>query len=50
MQLTSRMNFAERDFVTDCFHVVKLVIDVLQYLRIKYRWEAIEKKSTNFNS
>jgi transposase len=31
--------------VTDRFHVVKLVLEALQHLRIQYRWEAIEKEN-----
>ena len=44
MQLASRMVFPEAYLVTDRFHVVKLVLEALQHLRIKYRWEEIEKK------
>lgn len=42
MQLASRMCFPESYLVTDRFHVVKLIMEALQHLRIKYRWEAIE--------
>ena len=45
MQLASRMAFPEASLVTDRFHVVKLVLEALQHLRIKYRWEAIEKEN-----
>ena len=45
MQLASRMVFPEASLVTDRFHVVKLVLEALQHLRIKYRWEAIEKEN-----
>lgn len=45
MQLASRMCFAESYLVTDRFHVVKLVMEALQHLRIKYRWEEIEKEN-----
>lgn len=45
MQLASRMCFPESNLVTDRFHVVKLVMDALQHLRIKYRWEEIEKEN-----
>jgi transposase len=34
MQLASRMCFPESNLVTDRFHVVKLVMDALQHLRI----------------
>ncbi|TDE06044.1 DDE transposase [Flavobacterium sandaracinum] len=45
MQLASRMAFPEASIVTDRFHVVKLVLEALQHLRIKYRWEEIEKEN-----
>lgn len=45
MQLASRMVFPEASIVTDRFHVVKLVLEALQHLRIKYRWEEIEKEN-----
>ena len=45
MQLASRMCFTESYLVTDRFHVVKLVMEALQHLRIKYRWEEIEKEN-----
>ena len=45
MQLASRMCFPESYLVTDRFHVVKLIMEALQHLRIKYRWEEIEKEN-----
>lgn len=45
MQLASKMCFPECYLVTDRFHVVKLVMEALQHLRIKYRWEEIEKEN-----
>lgn len=45
MQLASRMCFPESYLVTDRFHVVKLVMEAMQHLRIKYRWEEIEKEN-----
>jgi transposase len=45
MQLASRMCFPESSLVTDRFHVVKLIMKGLQHLRIKYRWEEIEKEN-----
>jgi hypothetical protein len=44
MQLVSRV-FPESYLVTDRFHVVKLIMEALQHLRIKYRWEEIEKET-----
>lgn len=45
MQAASRMCFSESYLVTDRFHVVKLVMEALQHLRITYRWEEIEKEN-----
>lgn len=45
MQLASKMCFPESHLVTDRFHVVKLVMEALQHLRVKYRWEEIEKEN-----
>lgn len=45
MQLASRVSFPKSYLVTDRFHVVKLVLDALQHLRVKYRWEEIEKEN-----
>lgn len=44
-QLASKMCFPESHLVTDRFHVVKLVMEALQHLRVKYRWEEIEKEN-----
>ncbi len=45
MQAASRMCFPESTLVTDRFHVVKLIMEALQHVRIKYRWEEIEKEN-----
>ena len=45
MQLSARLCFPQADLVTDRFHVVKLILEALQHLRIKYRWEEIEKEN-----
>lgn len=45
MQLASRICFPEASLVTDRFHVVKLVMDALQHVRIKYRWNEIEAEN-----
>lgn len=45
MQVASRMCFPESTLVTDRFHVVKLIMEALQHLRIKYRWKEIEKEN-----
>ena len=45
MQSASRMCFPSSDLITDRFHVVRLVLEALQHLRIKYRWEEIENEN-----
>jgi transposase len=45
MEFASRMSFPNASLVTDRFHVVKLVLEALQHLRINYRWEAIDKEN-----
>ena len=45
MEFASRMSFPNAQLVTDRFHVVKLVLEALQHLRIKYRWEATDKEN-----
>ena len=37
--------FPAAALVTDRFHVVKLILDSLQHLRVKYRWEELEKEN-----
>jgi transposase len=45
MQLASKICFPASILVTDRFHVVKLVMEAMQHLRIKYRWQEIEKEN-----
>ena len=45
MEFASRMSFPNASLVTDRFHVVKLVLEALQHLRIKYRWEATDQEN-----
>jgi len=47
MEAAVRICFPNAKIVTDRFHVVKLVLDGLQHLRVKFRWEAIEKENKN---
>lgn len=42
MELAARESFPKATLVTDRFHVVRLAIEALQHLRIKYRWQAID--------
>ena len=39
------MCFPQCHLITDRFHVVKLVNEALQHLRVKYRWQEIEKEN-----
>ena len=45
MALASRLCFPKSELVTDRFHVVKLVNEAMQHLRVKYRWEAIDEEN-----
>lgn len=41
MHLAASTLFPKARLVTDRFHVVKLILEALQKIRIDYRWEAI---------
>ncbi len=45
MKLIVKTCFPKAIQVTDRFHVQKLALDALQDIRIKYRWDAIEKEN-----
>jgi transposase len=45
MSLSVEQSFGKSSQVTDRFHVVKLVYEALQHLRIKLRWEAIDAEN-----
>jgi len=45
MESASERCFPNAQLVTDRFHVVRLVSDALQHVRIKYRWEAIKSEN-----
>lgn len=45
MESASEKCFPNAKLVTDRFHVVRLVSDALQHVRIKYRWEAIKSEN-----
>lgn len=47
MELAVKTCFINATRVTDRFHVSKLVIDALQHIRVKYRWDAIEKENND---
>lgn len=46
MGLAVRNSFPNTSMVIDRFHVVKLVMDALQHLRITLRWAAIKEENT----
>jgi transposase len=45
MEAAIRKGFPNAELVTDRFHVIKLIIEALQHLRTKKRWEVIEKEN-----
>lgn len=45
MALAVEKSFPSTQKVIDRFHVVKLVMDAMQHLRIKIRWETIEQEN-----
>lgn len=45
MESSVRLSFPEATLVTDRFHVVKLAMESLQHLRIKQRWEELDKEN-----
>ncbi len=47
MEAAVLASFPNAKIVTDRFHVVKLVLDAVQHLRVKLRWEAIEQENIN---
>lgn len=45
MESAVRAMFPDSKLVTDRFHVIKLSIDALQHIRIKQRWEELDKEN-----
>lgn len=45
METAVKTCFPDADLVTDRFHVVKLAIDALQHVRVKLRWEELDKEN-----
>lgn len=45
MGLAVKQSFPQSISVIDRFHVVRLVIDAMQHLRVKLRWQAIEEEN-----
>ena len=45
METAVKSCFPDADLVNDRFHVVKLAIDALQHVRVKLRWEEVDKEN-----
>ena len=45
MEAAVKACFPNAQIVTDRFHVVKLVLDSVQHLRVKLRWKAIDQEN-----
>ena len=45
MELSSKMSFPEAILTTDHFHVIKLAMEAMQHLRVKLRWEELDKEN-----
>jgi len=50
MESASKKCFPNAKLVTDRFHVVRLVSDALQHVRIKYRWEEIKAENESIKN
>jgi len=45
MESAVKISFPGASLVTDRFHVVKLAVDALQHLRVKLRWDELDKEN-----
>lgn len=45
MSYSVKMSFPEAMLTTDHFHVIKLGMETLQHIRIKHRWEEMDKEN-----
>lgn len=45
MESAIKISFPSASLVTDRFHVVKLALEALQHIRVKLRWEALDKEN-----
>ncbi len=45
MESAMKASFPKAYLVTDRFHVVKLALEALQHIRVKLRWEALDKEN-----
>jgi transposase len=48
MNLIARKSFGKASIITDRFHVQKLAFEAVQEIRIKHRWEEIDKENTQY--
>jgi len=48
MGLAARESFPNCTLVIDRFHVIKLVMDALQHIRVSFRWKAIAQENTAY--
>jgi len=46
MSLAARNSFPNSKMVIDRFHVVRLVMDAMQHIRVSLRWKAIDEENT----
>lgn len=45
MEHASRMSFPEAMLTTDHFHVIRLAMEALQHIRVKYRWQELDREN-----
>ena len=45
IELATKLAFSESTLVTDRFHVIKLVTEALQHIRIQLRWKELDKEN-----
>ena len=45
MESAAKKIFTESKIVTDRFHVIRLAIEALQHIRIKHRWQELDKEN-----
>ncbi len=45
MEVAVRTVFPNSSLVTDRFHVVRLAMEALQHMRVKQRWEELDKEN-----
>jgi len=50
MAAAVKQSFPKADLVTDRFHVVKLAMDAIQHVRIKQRWEEMDKENEDIET